>query len=73
MTKGAPEVVELLLAQVPDDYRATYRRLTLAGMRVLALAHRSLPAGTSMATVGKWRRSEVESGLTFAGFLVKRC
>jgi magnesium-transporting ATPase (P-type) len=38
LTKGAPEIIEKLLAKVPDNYTKAYNYYTSKGYRVLALA-----------------------------------
>ena len=71
VVKGAPEVIEGLLGVVPAHYRATYRRLSFAGGRVLALAHNELSSETSIDDVKRWSRDQVERNLHFAGFFVR--
>ena len=70
--KGAPEIIQDRLINVPPSYVETYKKYTRQGSRVLALAHKSL----SDMTVSEARsldRDMVESGLTFAGFVVFNC
>jgi magnesium-transporting ATPase (P-type) len=43
------------------------------GKRVLALAYRRLPAGRTLQQLRDLPRAELESGLTFAGFLIFDC
>lgn len=38
LTKGAPEVIEKLLREVPANYSKAYNHYTGKGFRVLALA-----------------------------------
>ena len=87
--KGAPETIKTMLSVVPDHYDETYKWFTRRGSRVLALGFkqmRALPiaavremgpaSGTCYLTstqINKLTRDEVESGLTFAGFLVFHC
>lgn len=87
--KGAPETIKTMLSVVPDHYDETYKWFTRRGSRVLALGFkqmRALPiaavremgpaSGTRYLTstqINKLTRDEVESGLTFAGFLVFHC
>lgn len=72
-TKGAPEVLAAKLGdRLPPDYKAVYRFHMSRGKRVLALAYKHmLTVGTNVTA--KPSREEVESGLTFAGFLVYDC
>jgi cation-transporting ATPase 13A1 len=73
LTKGAPEVVAGLLAGgAPPRYAAAYRRHAAEGGRVLALAYKRLPEGTTLSSVRATRRDEAESELVFAGFAVFR-
>lgn len=69
VTKGAPEVVEKLLAAVPPGYAATQAQMSAKGSRVLALAYRVLPPGTTVASLAGMGRRQAEQGLSFAGFL----
>ncbi|GLE00333.1 hypothetical protein PINS_up009061 [Pythium insidiosum] len=66
VTKGAPEVVELLLAEKPAYYARVHRYFASQGRRVLALAWRRLPDDCTQ----RLPREDVESRLRFAGFLV---
>ncbi|KAE9608629.1 hypothetical protein Lal_00020715 [Lupinus albus] len=70
--KGAPEIVQDRLIDIPPSYVETYKKHTRQGSRVLALAYKSLPD----MTVNEARsldRDLVESKLTFAGFVVFNC
>lgn len=67
--KGAPEIVAKYLSTVPAFYDTTYFYHMSRGRRVLALAYKSLATGAAK----KLPRSEVESGLEFAGFLIFDC
>jgi cation-transporting ATPase 13A1 len=73
--KGAPEVIELLLASVPPGYTSAHQRLAASGSRVLALAYKPLPASllSTLAGAAGVRRDEAEKDLVFAGFLVASC
>lgn len=42
LCKGAPEILQALLAEVPENYKETYEYYTRMGYRVLALAYRVL-------------------------------
>ena len=74
VTKGAPEVIEALLAVVPSTYRAVYTHFTRRGSRVIALCYRDLD-GVSAGDVQQMSRAEAEapSSATFAGFLISEC
>ncbi|KAF8590671.1 endoplasmic reticulum Ca-transporting P-type ATPase [Ramaria rubella] len=70
--KGAPETIKGMLANVPAGYDDTYKWFTRRGSRVLALGFKTMEplAGDK---VNKLPRERIESGLTFAGFLVFHC
>ncbi|KAF1315791.1 P-type atpase, partial [Globisporangium splendens] len=70
LTKGAPEVLESLFAEKPAYYRSVYRHFASRGSRVLALGYRTVPADWTLTSLRQKSRHEVETGLTFAGFLV---
>jgi manganese-transporting P-type ATPase len=70
LCKGAPEAIAPLLRAAPPSYAAAYASLSATGARVLALAYRSLPPGSSAIKVRSWTRNEAEQQLTFVGFLV---
>lgn len=67
LSKGAPEVVQRLLAAVPPHYERCYKRYAAEGARVLALAHKQLPEGMTPSELRHLPRDEAESGLQFAG------
>lgn len=69
MTKGAPEIVEGLLATVPEFYRSTYQFHMRRGKRVLAMASREI----SMEQSRTGHRSDLECDLVFEGFLIFDC
>ncbi|KAK2391289.1 putative manganese-transporting ATPase pdr2 [Trifolium repens] len=70
--KGAPEIIQDRLINVPPAYVETYKRYTRQGSRVLALAHKSLPDMT-VSEARSLDRDMVETGLIFAGFVVFNC
>lgn len=72
-TKGAPEILAHHLAEVPSYYNATYFHHMSRGRRVLALAYKTIPSSTDLKSMRKLARSEAESGLHFAGFLIFDC
>ncbi|KAG9049932.1 hypothetical protein FS837_008518 [Tulasnella sp. UAMH 9824] len=70
--KGAPETIKKMLDVVPEEYDDTFKYYTRRGSRVLALAWKELgPLGADK--INHMPRDEVESKLTFAGFLVFHC
>ncbi|KAF9000770.1 endoplasmic reticulum Ca-transporting P-type ATPase [Hymenopellis radicata] len=70
--KGAPETIKTMLADVPAHYDETYKWFTRNGSRVLALASKEMET-MSIDRINKIPREQVESNLTFAGFLVFHC
>lgn len=79
LVKGSPEAIKKLLATVPVGYDSTYRALAEDGMRVLALAKRTLNGqeaemAHAAARTGKGpAREDVECGLSFVGFVAFSC
>ena len=83
LAKGSPEVIRPMLSYIPEGYDATYLHYASSGKRILALATKRLGNGkydsasgdqaASNAAAQKIHRDEVESGLTFCGFLVLHC
>lgn len=70
--KGAPEVIRTMLTEVPGWYEETFLEYSRRGARVLALAHKDLGPLTH-AQMREMKREQVESELTFAGFVVISC
>ncbi|TDL20605.1 endoplasmic reticulum Ca-transporting P-type ATPase [Rickenella mellea] len=70
--KGAPETIKGMLAKVPEKYDDTYKWFTRRGSRVLALGIKDMDT-LSIDKINHLHRDQVESGLTFAGFLVFHC
>ncbi|KAG8216948.1 ATPase [Butyriboletus roseoflavus] len=70
--KGAPETIKRMLAHVPEWYDETFKWYTRRGSRVLALGTKEMDL-MSIDKINKLHREEVESNLTFAGFLVFHC
>ncbi|WFD32787.1 putative cation-transporting ATPase 1 [Malassezia sp. CBS 17886] len=69
--KGAPETLRSMFAALPAEYDALYRHYTRHGSRVIALGYKWIDRDVgALATL---RREDVESALTFAGFLVLHC
>jgi cation-transporting ATPase 13A1 len=71
LCKGAPEVVEKFLKNVPAGYRENYIEYVKNGARVLVLAFKDLKMQADQAS--KITREEAESDLTFCGFIVSEC
>lgn len=71
LSKGAPEALKSCCssAGLPDDYDRRLFDLSSAGWRVLSCAYRSLGA-MSVEEAMRASRSELETGLTFCGFLL---
>lgn len=73
--KGAPETIRTMLVNTPPHYEETFKHFTRNGARVLALAYKYLSTESelSQSRVNNYVREEIESELTFAGFLVLQC
>jgi cation-transporting ATPase 13A1 len=74
LAKGAPETMEQLYdpTSVPRDFSSVHHHYSLRGGRVLALGYKQLTSsGTSNWTAVS--RTQAESSLIFAGFLVLSC
>jgi len=72
-TKGAPETIRQRLTSIPENYEEIYKSFTRSGSRVLALAYKHLEDNISPAKVTKLDRENIETGLTFGGFIVFHC
>ncbi|KAG2336157.1 HAD-like protein, partial [Suillus weaverae] len=70
--KGAPEMIKGMLAELLEWYDVTYKWYTRRGSRVLALGTKEMDA-MPIDKINKLSRKDVESRLTFAGFLVLHC
>ncbi|KAG4968190.1 hypothetical protein JHK87_033841 [Glycine soja] len=66
---GAPEVIQDRLIDIPPSYVETYKKYTRQGSRVVALTYKSLDDMTVSEAISL-DRDIVESGLTFAGFVM---
>ena len=73
--KGAPETIRTMLLDTPPNYEETFKFFTRNGGRVLALAYKYLSKDSELGQtrINNLRREEVETGLTFAGFLILQC
>eukprot|EP00892_Ulva_mutabilis_P007065 jgi/Ulvmu1/4730/UM020_0014.1 len=69
LAKGAPEVMQRLLATSPDGYEAAHSVHAARGGRVIALAIKTLPA-MSMSELKAMSREEAEQGLSYLGLAV---
>jgi len=68
--KGSPEKIkDLCVAQIPSDYDNILEEYTRNGYRVIALASKNLKQFEAKMLLSV-RREEIESQLTFLGFLV---
>lgn len=70
--KGAPEVLQSMMIDLPKNYDETYKSLTKNGYRVLALGFKYLSDFTADCLSGL-KREDSEFGVKFFGFLVARC
>ncbi|CAG9121353.1 unnamed protein product [Plutella xylostella] len=70
--KGAPETIKPMLKEVPSHYDDVYLTLSRRGARVLALGYRNLGKLTSQE-IRDMSREDIESGLTFVGFVIISC
>ncbi|XP_050703625.1 endoplasmic reticulum transmembrane helix translocase-like [Eriocheir sinensis] len=70
--KGAPETLRDMFSAVPPNYDAVYRQLSQRGARVLALGRKEL-GRLSHSEVRSITRNDLESDLTFCGFIIISC
>lgn len=70
--KGAPETIIKMLKSVPENYEDVYLEYSRRGARVLALGIKEFGKLDS-AGVREIKREDVESDLTFAGFVIISC
>lgn len=68
--KGAPETLRNMFVDAPDNYEEIYQSFTKAGSRVLALGYKYLDKGVNVVKV---KRDDIESNLSFGGFIVFHC
>ena len=69
-SKGAPEVMADLIADLPSDYKRIYLHHMSKGKRVLAVAYKQLPLTLLHGNKLIKSRSTMETGLIFMGFLI---
>jgi manganese-transporting P-type ATPase len=70
--KGAPETVMKMLKVIPPGYEETYLEYSRRGARVLALGIKDFGKLEHQA-VREMKREDVESDLTFVGFVIISC
>lgn len=70
LCKGAPEVIEKLLKEVPENYEKQYSYYVKHGYRVIAMAYKPLPNDLNCNFIS---RDNAESELIFAGFIIFQC
>ena len=71
LCKGAPEVIQNYLKQVPEGYKEHYIDFVKNGARVLALAYKDLKMQSNQAV--HVTREEAEKDLIFCGFIISEC
>ncbi|CAK72470.1 unnamed protein product (macronuclear) [Paramecium tetraurelia] len=64
LVKGAPEALQSLFQEVPDEYEYCYQHYSNLGYRVLCLADREIEEYENQ------EREELEKNLVFRGFLI---
>lgn len=70
--KGAPEIIQSMLKEVPSWYEETYLEFSRRGARVLALARKEF-GPMEHGKMRELKREDVEQELTFEGFVVISC
>ncbi|OLY78957.1 Manganese-transporting ATPase 1 [Smittium mucronatum] len=70
--KGAPEALRGMFKDIPSWYDQTYKYFSRRGGRVLALGCKWLDVNKTLSdsAINEYSREEMESDLTFQGFLV---
>lgn len=71
-TKGSPEKIHSLARPetIPDNFYEILNDFTSKGYRVIALGFRELSTTFKLRDVEKMKREQVETNLTFLGFLI---
>lgn len=69
--KGSPEIIKHLSdqASIPEDYQSVMNEYTMQGYRLIAFAIKKLEK-VSFLDIQKMQREQVETGLTFLGFMI---
>lgn len=70
--KGAPEVLKSMIKDLPSNYDEIYLHYAREGARVLCLGYKELGSLTHQE-IRDLTRDQIESGLTFVGFVVISC
>lgn len=70
LCKGAPEVIQGLLREVPDFYESELNYYVKHGYRVITMAYKQIPDGIRPKDI---TREMAECDLIFAGFLIFQC
>ena len=73
VSKGAPEVIKLLLSEVPPGYDSLYKSYASMGARVISLATKKLRDGHDRAALKALPREDVEAELEWVGFAIFQC
>jgi len=75
LVKGSPEAIGSLFSkgQAPAWYTTTYESLAKRGLRVLALAYKHIEGKMNPSIASNMSREDVESGLSFGGFIAFEC
>ncbi|OQS54338.1 YPK9 [Ecytonucleospora hepatopenaei] len=80
--KGAPEILQESLNNVPEEYEETYKKHNITGYRTIALAYKEIEVIENKKDVLEMeedkireyleglKREEIEAGLNFISFLV---
>lgn len=73
-TKGAPEIIQQHLKEIPENYNEYSQHHMQSGKRVLAIAYKKLSDSFLKSQSNlSLNRSQAESDLIFAGFLIFDC
>jgi manganese-transporting P-type ATPase len=70
LCKGAPEVLQGLLREVPEFYEKELNYYVKHGYRVISMAYKHIPEGIKPKDI---TREMAECDLIFAGFLIFQC
>ena len=70
--KGAPETLKSMFSNVPENYDVTHTKMSRRGARVLALGRRTL-GNLTHQQIREYSRSDIETNLEFAGFVLISC